>query len=166
MSVREELKDILEVVSSYYEAEENFTIEQVDDLTDISNYFIWQDILSQGNLSDDFIKAYGHTFEVIIGDGYWKTVDGDMIKFKDLEHSHISNIYYYSILMDRPKNTFNLARYVIMKYHNGVLLDYKPKLSFELDKLKKKKLLKIQKDNEEMYDIIMFGRKVGEVARY
>jgi len=64
----------------------------------------------------------------------WGTYDGRVVKMEDIEHQHLSNIYFY-INFIIPKQYTNEDRKDIMfwlrKRFNGELLMYSPVLEFK-----------------------------------
>jgi hypothetical protein len=92
------------------------------------------------------------------------TFDGRAIKYSNLKHQHLSNIYWFNTIHHGRGRYFDTALVnELDKRFKGKILDYKPLKNFvgEIDSLRRSGYLKTTKDGREI--IIYKGEKVGEI---
>lgn len=100
---------------------------------------------------------------------YWTTFDGKKIPVREMEHSHLSNLYWFFRIIHNTTKQWALDE--IKKRFNGQLLPYSPHLGNvdEISFLEINGLLKwrthTKQDIAEYGDIILFGKKIGEIIR-
>jgi hypothetical protein len=92
----------------------------------------------------------------------WGTWDGRSLTLGELEHQHLSNIYWFNVVMHNRVYTFAINE--LEKRFNGILLAYRPDIRFdhEITKLEKKGLLVWNRDKSHGH-VVLNGNVIGEV---
>ena len=89
-------------------------------------------ILGKTNTNDlkkYFTEYISKTAKDELHENTWKTFDGKVLKYDELDHQHLSNIYWYNMicLNNKPLNIVN----IINNRFYGEILPYKPMLKFK-----------------------------------
>ena len=94
----------------------------------------------------------------------WKSFDGNISTFGEMDHQHLSNIYHYTKHIDRYQNInkeeiLKNVKMVLDHRFGGELLEYVPvkKFAYEMELLEKSKLLR------EDGRIIKTGMLIGKI---
>lgn len=91
----------------------------------------------------------------------WTTFRGKKVSLDEIDHQHLSNCYWYSLLISkRSANEVIFILQEMKERFNGQILPYRPHVDFEmeLDYLRENGLLR--EDNK----IYLKDRVIGEVS--
>ena len=86
-----------------------------------------------------------------------KTFDGRAIKYTDLTHQHLSNIYWFNKVIYNRKSELELV--VIDCKHDGVILAYRPTCNFPEELAVLRKLGYLREDGKIIYE----KKEIGHV---
>lgn len=89
----------------------------------------------------------------------WMTYDGRFVKLEDLDHSHLTNSYWYLRIFSGIIPT-NIVE-VLEKKYNGELLDYTPRIREEKEYLEKSGMVMIGIGGCK--NIMFEGKKIGYI---
>jgi len=91
---------------------------------------------------------------------YWRTFDNRVVDMEEMDHQHLSNIYYYThniVPYFYPDHIRHWILGWLVKRFNGVKLPYRPVPEFMFEKSHLLKMGYLQKNN----DIVVNGEKIG-----
>jgi len=93
----------------------------------------------------------------------WGTWDGRKLSIGELEHQHLSNIYWFNIILHNRVYLF--VKNELEKRFDGVLLAYRPDVRFdpEIKGLEKKGLLVWNLEKTYGHIVMHDGNVIGEV---
>lgn len=91
------------------------------------------------------------------------TFDGRLIKYSNLEHQHLSNIYWFNTVLHGHEHDYDEALLAELdKRFKGEMLSYKPLKRFPAETfLLKAKGFVVEEDGREV--IYFNGKEVGEI---
>ena len=89
---------------------------------------------------------------------YRYTFNGKKIKYTDLSHQHLSNIYWFNKLIRKRKSELELV--VIECKYDGIILSYRPSCQFPEELIVLRELGYLQDDGKIIYD----KKEIGHVV--
>lgn len=91
---------------------------------------------------------------------YWTTFEDKVVTMEEIDHQHLSNIYYYThhIVPAFYNNEIrkDIKRWLVKRFA-GVILPYRPVPEFQFEKSHLKRMGYLQPNN----DIVVAGEKIG-----
>lgn len=91
---------------------------------------------------------------------FWVTYDNRIVKMEEMNHQHMSNIYYYINTIVPGFYNNEIREYInewLVKRFAGVILPYRPVPKFRFEKVYLSKMGYTQENN----DIVIGGVKIG-----